>query len=109
MRFAFCIEQNVSRLDVTMENAVLMRVMNSARYPGDEFRRLPNRHRRPPNDFVKLTAFDEFHAEIARAITLAHFVNRNDAGMLQTRRSFGFEAKAPKVHFTRPLTKPDDL
>ena len=31
MRFAFCIEQNVSRFDVTMQNAVFMRVMNSAR------------------------------------------------------------------------------
>ena len=31
MRFAFCIEQNVPRLDVAMQNAVLVRVMNSAR------------------------------------------------------------------------------
>src|SRR5262245_59070997 len=109
MRFAFRIEQNVSRFDVTVQNAVFMRVMNSARYPGDEFRRLPNRHRRSPNDFVKLAAFDEFHAEVAGAITLAHFVDRNDTGMLQSRRGFGFEPKAPKVHFARPLTKPDDL
>ena len=31
MRFAFCIEQNVSRFDVPMQNSVFMRVMNSAR------------------------------------------------------------------------------
>ena len=35
MRFAFCIEQNVSRLDVAMQNAVLMRVVNGARDLGD--------------------------------------------------------------------------
>src|SRR5262245_26952636 len=109
MRFAFRIQQNVSRLDVAMENTVLMRVLNSMRYLDDEFCRLPNRHRRPPNDFVKLTAFDEFHAEVTGAIALAHFVDWNDTGMLQPRRSFGFEAKAPKVQFARPLTKPDDL
>src|SRR5262245_17542125 len=109
MRFALCVQQDVPRLDVTMENAVFVRVMNSARYPGDEFRRLPNRHRRPPNDFVKLAAFDEFHAEIARTVALADFVDWNDTRMLQPRRSFGLEAKAPKVHFARPLTKANDL
>ena len=35
MWFAFCVEQNVSRLDVAMQNAVLVRVMNSARQLGD--------------------------------------------------------------------------
>ena len=32
MRFAFLIEQNVPRLDVAMQNAVLVRVMHGARY-----------------------------------------------------------------------------
>ena len=35
MRFAFLIEQNVSRFDVTMKDAVLVRVMNRPRYLGD--------------------------------------------------------------------------
>ena len=35
MRFALCIEQDVSRFDVAMQNAVLMRVMNGARHLGD--------------------------------------------------------------------------
>ena len=37
MRFTFLIEQNVPRFDVSMKNAVLVRVMNGARYLGDEF------------------------------------------------------------------------
>ena len=39
MRFAFLIEQNVSRLDVAMKDAVLVRVMNGARYFRDQFDR----------------------------------------------------------------------
>ena len=39
MRFAFFIEQNVSRLDVAMQNAVLMRVMHGARDLRDQFHR----------------------------------------------------------------------
>jgi hypothetical protein len=42
MRFAFCIEQNVSRFDVAMQNAVFMRVMHSACHLGDEFHCLPD-------------------------------------------------------------------
>ena len=79
MRFAFCIQQNVSRLDVAMQNAVFMRVMHCARHLRDEFRRLPERHRRVCYYFVKLAAFDELHAEVAVAITLAYLVDGDDA------------------------------
>src|SRR4029077_18833301 len=109
MRFAFCIEQNIPRLNVTMKNPVFMRVVHSAGHLCDKFRRLPDRYRLLPNDFVKLSPFDEFHAEIARAIALADFVNWNDTGMLQTRRGFGFEAKALQVSFARPLTEANDF
>jgi hypothetical protein len=35
-----------------------------------------------PDDFVKLAPLDEFHAEVAGAITLAYLVDWNDTGML---------------------------
>src|SRR6266508_4612118 len=44
MRFALLVQQNVSRLDVAMQNPVLMRVVNGACHFGDEFSRLPDRH-----------------------------------------------------------------
>jgi hypothetical protein len=56
-----------------------------------------------------LSAFDELHAEVAGAITLAHFVDGNDTGMLQASRCFRFEAKALHVGLARPLTKTDDF
>src|SRR5512132_3140023 len=109
MRFTFCIEQNVSRFDVSVENSMFMRVMDGAGHLRYEVGCLPDRHRRPPNDLVKLTAFNKLHAEVARTITLADFVDWNDTGMLQFSRGFGFKAKAFQMSFARPLTYPDDL
>jgi hypothetical protein len=109
MRFTVCIEQNVPRFDVPMQNSVLMRVMHYARYLRDEFRRLPNRHRGAPNDFVKLPAFNEFHAEITGAIALAYFVNGNDARMIETRSGFRFPTETFHVRFAGPLTKVNDF
>src|SRR5712691_1492884 len=109
MRFAFRIEQNVSRFNISMQNAVFMRVMNRSGYLCDQFRRLPDRHRRLPDYFIKLAAFDELHAEIAAAITLAHLVNRDDARMIEARCGFRFPAEALQVCFGRPLTKTDDF
>src|SRR6266567_5486245 len=44
MRFARCIEQNVARFDVAMENAAFMRVMNGARHLRYQFRGAPDWH-----------------------------------------------------------------
>src|SRR5205823_12553676 len=108
-RFAFCIQQNVSGFDVAMKNAVFMRVMHSARYVRDELGRLAGRHRRALDYFVELAAFDEFHAELARAVAFAYLVDRNDTGMLQASCRFSFKAKAFQGRFARPLTKANDL
>src|SRR5205807_8091971 len=97
--------QNVSRFDIPMENAVLVRIVDSPRHFRDQFHRLPDRHRGSPDNFVKLAALDEFHAEVARAITLADFVDGNDARMIETGRSLRFTAKTFQVRFASPLTK----
>ncbi len=71
--------------------------------------RLPDGHRGSPDYFVKLAALDEFHAEVARAVTLADFVDRNDARMIEASRSLGFTAKTFQVRFARPLTEANDF
>src|SRR6476660_7241922 len=109
MRFAVCIEQNVSRLNVPMQNAVFMRVMNSARDLGDQFGGAPRWHRFSFRHFIKLAAFDEFHAEVTRPVALTHVVNRNNGWMLETCSGFRFSAKAFHVSFAGPLTKANDL
>src|SRR5882762_1218735 len=105
MWLTFCIQQNVSRFNVPMKNSMLVRVMNGASDLRDQFHRLPDRHRRLFNYFVKLTAFYKLHAEVTLAITLANFMDWNDTGMLQASCRFRFEPKALQVGFACPLTK----
>jgi hypothetical protein len=109
VRFALCIKEDVSRLDVTMQDAVFMRVVHGACRLCDEFHRLPDGHRRVFNYFVKLTAFDKLHAEVALPIALAYLVNRDDAWIIQARSSFCFQAKALEVRFGGPLPKANDF
>jgi len=49
---------------------------------------------RPTDDLIKLATFDQFHAEIAGTITLAHFVDRDDAWMIETGGGLRFAAKS---------------
>src|SRR6476469_2035862 len=109
MRFTSFIHENVSRLDVAMQNTVFMRVMDSTRYLGDEFHGLTNRHRRALNYFVKLAAFDKLHAEVALPIALAHLVDWDDARMVKARRGLGFQTEALDMRFGGPLPKANDF
>src|SRR5437667_990799 len=107
MRIAFCIQQDVPRFDVTMENSMFMRVMHGASYFRNQFRGLSDRHRRALGYFIQLPAFDELHAEITRAIALTDFVNGDDARMIEACGGFGLPAKPFQMRFARPLTKAD--
>src|SRR5947199_2153972 len=104
MWFAVCVEQNVSRFDVTMKDSVLVREMNRACHFGDYFCRLPHRHWRTAYHVIKLAALDKLHAEVAGTITLAHFVDGNDACVIKTRGGCRFPAKALQVRSAGPLT-----
>ena len=71
--------------------------------------RLPDRHRCVFNYFVKLTAFNKLHAEVALAIALADLVDWDDARMIEARSGFGFQPKALEVRFGGPLAKANDF
>ena len=66
-----------------------------------------SRHRLSSEGCVQLTAVDKFHAEVAGALALADFVNRNNPWMLQTRRRFCLATKTIQVRCARPLTETD--
>jgi hypothetical protein len=102
MGFAHFINQNVPRFDVSMQNAVFMRVMNSTGQLHDKFGRAPNRYRLASDHFVKLASFDEVHAEVALPILLAHLVDGNDARMVKLSGSFRFPSKALQMRFGSP-------
>src|SRR5437773_4789744 len=52
MRFSFFVQQDISWLDVSMQDAVFMRVMNGASYLCNELRRLSCRHRFTADYFI---------------------------------------------------------
>src|SRR4030095_5622129 len=109
VRFTFCIYQNVSWLNVSMENTALVRVMQSAGEPGNQFHCTPDRQKLAPNELVKRGAFDQFHAEVARPITLANFVDRNNVRIIQTRRSFRFQAESLAAVLLGPMAFNENL
>ena len=86
-----------------------MRVMHCARQLGHSLRRVANRPRTFLHDSIEAFAFDKVHRKVTVAIVLAHFVNRHDAGLIETRDRFRFEAKTPRMRFGRPTTKCDHL
>src|SRR5262245_13316749 len=104
MWFTVCIEQNVPRFDVPMQNSVFMRVMNSPRQLRDEFRRRPDRHRLALQYLIKLSAFDKSHAEVASAVALAHFIDWYDARMIQAGGSFRFATEALEMRLGGPVS-----
>src|SRR5207244_13146550 len=68
MRLGFRIEQNVARLDISLQDAVFMRVMNSARELREEFCCVPHWHRISSRNLIERSTFDQLHAEIAGTI-----------------------------------------
>jgi hypothetical protein len=57
--------------------------------------------------FIKVTAFDELHAEIALAVPFAYLVDGNDAWMVEAGGGFRFPAKALQMRFGSPRAQAD--
>jgi hypothetical protein len=62
-----------------------------------------------PDYFVELAAFNKLHAEVALAIALAYLVDWDNAWMIETRGSFGFQTKPLKVRSSGPLAEANDF
>src|SRR5256885_5306695 len=92
-----------------MKNAVLVCVVNSTRYLRDYFHRAPYRHWVLLGKLIKLAAFDEFHAEVTRAVALADFIDGNDARMIQAGGGFGFAAESLQMRFSGPMSQTNHL
>jgi hypothetical protein len=92
-----------------MENPAPVRVMNRARKLSNQFRRAADRHRLALKEFVERAAFNEFHAKVARPITLADLVNGNDIQIVQTCRSFRFQPESLKACWCGPIASLNDL
>src|SRR5215831_7818253 len=117
MRLTILVQQNVPRFNVSMQDAMFVGVMNSARQLRDEFRCAPNRHwfalatgrvrvavATGFDDFIEFSAFHQAHAEVAAAVRqLPDLMNRNDERVVKAGGGFCLEAKASKVRFRSPM------
>src|SRR4029077_11817190 len=103
MRFAFCVKQDVSGFDVSMENAALMRIMNGPGQLRDQFRCVTNRHRFALRDGIELAALHQSHTEVTGAAALPHFVNGNNAWMLEAGGGFCLQTETLEVCLRGPL------
>ena len=84
-----------------------MSVMKCSRHFRDQFGRLPEGHPVRANDFVERPPFNEFHTEVASAVTLSDFVNRNNPRIVQMGDRFRFKPKAFEVRFCGPVAEAD--
>jgi acetylglutamate kinase len=80
--FAVCVQQNVSRLDVSVQNAVFMCVVHGARDFRDELCSLLDRYQTATHYVVEIIAFDEPHAEVVRAVAFTDFVDWHDSRVI---------------------------
>jgi hypothetical protein len=83
--------------------------VNCAGQLGDQFRCVTDRHRFALRDGIELATFDELHAEVAGAFAFAHFVDGNDARMIQVSGGFGFPTKPLQMRLGGPLAKANDF
>src|SRR5438128_8801876 len=92
-----------------MQDAMLVRIVHRAGQLCDEFCCATDRHRFAPGHFIELSPLDEVHAEVAAALALADVVNWDNAWMVQTCRSLGFETESLEMRLRRPLAEPNDF
>src|SRR5262245_3881804 len=92
-----------------MQNAVLVRVVHSARDFCNEFCCLPDGYRTATDRFVETISFDETHTEVVRAVAFTDFVDRNDPRMIELCGGFCFPAEALQVRVGCPLANANDL
>ncbi len=90
---SFAIQQDVSGLEVAVDDAALVGVVDCSSECGNQPRRLlrgaPEASQRAP--------LDQLHAEIGVPLELADLVNRHDPGMVEMGRRFALGAEAQRL------------
>src|SRR5207247_2508440 len=107
-RFATTVEQNISRLEVAMKDALDMRVLHCTRDLGhqshDSARVIP----KAPRYVLHASAGCKFHAEERQPVFgFAYFIDRQDVWMIETGGCLGFAPKTGK-RFARVRVKAED-
>src|SRR5262245_41321186 len=87
------IDEDVRWLEIAMQHAMLVRVVNGFSDGPEKGRRPFGRQRLLAHEFAEMTTLDVIHREVGLAFVLADFVDGNDVRMLKIGRRAGFRAK----------------
>ena len=96
-RFAERIDQHVGRLEVAVQNTLLMGVLNCFREGFQIGRRPLGREGASGLQLGKIGALDEIHREVADPLVLADLVNGDNVGVLQPGRGGGLGAEPADI------------
>ena len=88
------VEQNVLRLDVAVDDALVVGELQRVANLRHDGQRLARRNAAGVEQLPQVHAVHEFHEEIKQAVRPAEFVNRHDAGMIELRQRLGFAGEA---------------
>src|SRR4051812_35419260 len=92
-----------------MEHATFVRIVNRLGYLAQAVGRTGCGPGAVADMLCKIAAFDQVHREEEQTFVLAHFVDGNDAWMVQSRSSAGFSAKTPHLSGTSELPAQNHL
>src|SRR5207249_12312324 len=88
------VEQDVSWLEIAMQNAVLMRVLHSAPHLGHKLYAFAQFVAQSRPSFLQAAPSGVFHAEERQTVfTLADFINGKNIRIIETGRRFSFTPK----------------
>ena len=97
-------DQDVGRLEIAMEDAVLVRVLHGERHVVQPARGETRSERLTGDDFVQGPSVHDLHDEERNAVSVSDFVNGDEIRMLQPRGDERFVAKARTSFTTGEIT-----
>jgi hypothetical protein len=108
---AVLIEQDVSRLQVAVENAALVGKMDGPGYADHQRGRhaWSSQEVAPGDADSQASAQNQLHAEVVLPLPFSHLVNGDDVRMIQMRRRLGFPPKPRNLRLVRQLACPNHL
>ena len=106
-RLALPVEHNIGRLEVAVDDSLLMGAFDRLGDYHDDLGGLPRRQRPIGNFLRQAFAFDERHRKIMLPVVLADFEDGDDAGMIEFGRRFGLGVEPFDVGFVGKLSRQD--
>ncbi len=92
--FARRVDEDVGRFQITMNDALLMRVVDGRRNFPEMTRRRSRGQGTAARDIRETLSFDEIHREVVLAFVFTDVVDGDDVRVAQAGRSFGLGAEA---------------